>query len=104
MEVNYKEPSDNSTSSVEYPVEVQHTDDESEEKVSDSGNRTPIFHQQEPLPDFMTAPGVAFQTSGGPTSFYTRIPNNRRKASKHAKRSQSPSPPETDSKPSNKEK
>ena len=90
---------------MEYPVEGKHTDDESGDKASDSGNRTPVFHHQEPLPEFMTAPGIAFQTSGGPTSFYTRIPKNRRKSSKHAKRSNSPSLVDADSKPSsNKEK
>ena len=49
-EVNYKETSGDSTSSVEYPVEGRHTDDESEDKVSDSGNRMPIFVQQDILP------------------------------------------------------
>ena len=44
-EVNYKESSENSTSSVEYPVEGKHIDDESEREASDPGNRKPIFSQ-----------------------------------------------------------
>ena len=56
-EINYKEDSGNSTSSVEYPVEGKHTDEESEGEKSESGNRTPIFlnpSQQNTLPPFMT--------------------------------------------------
>ena len=55
-EVNYREESGESSSSVEYPREGKHTDDESEGRVSISGNRTPIFLQQQELfPAFMTA-------------------------------------------------
>ena len=86
-EVNYKETSGDSTSSVEYPVEGRHTDDESEDKVSDSGNRTPIFVQQDILPVY-NSPSAAFQVPGGTSSFYTRIPKNK-KTAKHSKRSES---------------
>ena len=96
-EINYKEDSGNSTSSVEYPVEGKHTDDESEGEKS--GSRTPIFFnpsQQATIPTFMTEPGAAMQISGGPLNFHARIPKPRRKTSKHFRRS----PSAEDSKPS----
>ena len=42
-EINYKEDSGNSTSSVEYPVEGKHTDEEYDGEKSEQGSRTPIF-------------------------------------------------------------
>jgi len=74
-EINYKEDSGNTTSSVEYPVEGKHTDDESEGGKSESGNRTPVFFnppQQGTLPNFMTEPAATMQLSGGPLNFPTR--------------------------------
>ena len=53
-EVNYKENSGDSTSSVEYPVEGRHTDEESEGTRSEPGNRTPIFHN--PLQQYSLRP------------------------------------------------
>ena len=92
-EVNYKEDSGDSTSSVEYPVEGRHTDEESEGTRSEPGNRTPIFHnplQQFEIPPFMTQPAAAMQASGGPLNFSTRIPKTKKKSSKSSRRSRSP--------------
>ena len=103
-EINYNEASGNSSSSVEYPVEGKHTDDESQREASDSGNRTPIFNQQVPAPvNFMINPDATLQAAG-PPSFYARIPKHKKnRAPKHSKRS--PSPDDLDTKPSsNKEK
>ena len=105
-EVNYKEASGNSTSSVEYPVEGKHTDDESEAEVSDAGNRTPVFNNQipAPVPNFMSFADATTQPTAGLPEFYARIPKNKKKkASKYS--AESPNPSEPDSKPaSTKEK
>ena len=61
-EINYKEDSGDSTSSVEYPVEGRHTDEESEGTPSEPGNRTPIFPnslQQNAIPPFMIQPACS---------------------------------------------
>ena len=99
--VNYKEGSGTSTSSVEYPVEGTHTDEESEANVSDSGNKTPVFNQTqpEPFPSFMTSPAATLNASG-PLTFKTRIPKHKRKPSKHSRRTKSISSDDLDSKPS----
>ena len=67
-DINYKEDSGHSSSSVEYPVEGRHTDEESDEQRSEQGNKTPIFinSSQHVLPSFMVEPAAAMQTSGGP--------------------------------------
>jgi len=105
-EVNYKETSGNSTSSVEYPVEGKHTDDESEAEASDAGNRTPVFNNQVPVPvpNFMSFADATTQPTAGLPEFYARIPKNKKKkASKYS--AESPNPSEPDSKPaSTKEK
>ena len=96
-DVNYKEASGESTSSVEFPVEGKHT-------ASDSGNKTPIFPQQNQFPTF-DAPNSSTQTTGAPFAFYTLIPKNKKKNSKHSRSSRSPSLDDLDTKPSsNKEK
>ena len=67
-EINYKENSGNLISSVEYPVEGRHTDEECEGEKSESGNRTPIFlnpSRQNTIPSFITDPAAAMQISGG---------------------------------------
>ena len=94
--INYKEHSGDSSSSVEYPVEGKHTDDESEH--SDSGIKTPILLQQNPFPAFMTAPAAAMQPSTGPLNFNSHSTKHKKKSSKHSKRPQSPV--DLDSKPS----
>jgi len=94
--INYKETSGDSSSSVEYPVEGKHTDDESDH--SDSGNKTPILFQQTPFPAFMTAPAAAMQSSTGPLNFDSHSTKHKRKSSKHSKRPLSPV--DLDSKPS----
>ena len=96
-EINYKEDSGNTTSSVEYPVEGKHTDEESGEEISDQGSRTPLFvSQSQEFPAFMTEPAATMQTTGGPLNFHTRIPKSKKKSAKHSRRSLSPE----DSKPS----
>ena len=108
-DVNYREDSGNSTSSVEYPVEGRHTDEESDGKASESGIKTPVFQQLTPpnenFPAFMTSPAAALQASGGPLQFHTRIPKHRKRSSKHSKRTKSVSSEDLDTKPaSNKER
>jgi len=95
-EINYREDSGDSTSSVEYPVEGTHTDEESDAKLSDSGNKTPVFLQPpqvDPQP-FMTA-----AIPEDHINFQTRIPKNKKKSSKRLKRTKSPSSDDQDSKP-----
>ena len=100
-EVNYREESGESSSSVEYPREGKHTDDESEGRVSISGNRTPIFLQQQELfPAFMTASSTAPLTPESLPNYQPRISKHKKRASKHATRSESPSGDKYNAKPS----
>ena len=79
--MNYKECSENSTSSVEYPVEGKYTDDKSEREASDPGNRLPIFSQQALVPNFMICANATLQAPACPPAFYGRIPKSKKNKS-----------------------
>jgi len=107
QDVSYREESGDSSSSVEYPVEGTHTDEEGQ--LSDSGQTTPVLVPTSQLADnssksaippaYMTAPAASFMTSA-PLNFKAHIPKQKRRHSKSTRKSAPPSDGDDDSKPS----
>jgi len=100
QDVSYREESGDSSSSVEYPVEGTHTDEEEEGLLSDSGQTTPILiptsqladtsNQSAIPPAYMTAPAASFMTSA-PLNFKANIPKQKRRHSKKSSKKSAPS-------------